>query len=193
MKTAEDIRNELFEIAEPVCEDAGYELVDLRYLREQSGWVVRAFIDHPDGITFTDCEQVSRELSAVLDVEDPIPNAYNLEVSSPGVDRPLRKASHFRRFIGETARVVLAEAREGRKRFKGIITAVTPEGEDTAGEGAAEGEPRRAAAEQAVVLRVDGQEFSLPIAEIATAKLVPDWDALSRKPGGSGGGTPSAA
>lgn len=181
MKTAEAIRDELFQLAEPVCEDAGYELVDLRYVREQSGWVVRAFIDHPDGITFTDCERVSRELSAVFDVEDPIPNAYNLEVSSPGVDRPLRTATHFRRFVGHTARVVLAEARDGRKRYKGVIVEVTP----SAGEaGAAEGD-----AGAAVSVRVeDGQVFSLPVAEIETAKLVPDWDELSRKSGGGPGG-----
>src|SRR5262245_16949858 len=94
-----EIRDQLIRLHEPVCRASGYELVDLRYLLEQGGWVVRVLIDldppGPDAIGFDDCERISRELSAVLDVEDPIPNAYRLEVSSPGVDRPLRTAEHF--------------------------------------------------------------------------------------------------
>jgi ribosome maturation factor RimP len=191
MKSADEIRMELFDIVEPVCEDAGYELVDIRYLREQGGWVVRAFIDylpgrlkeHSEGISFADCERMSRELSAVLDVEDPIPHGYNLEVSSPGIDRPLRTASHFRRFIGETARVALARDLDGRKRFKGTILEVSPATPSEGDEGDA-----------TVTLELeDGQRFVLPVADIATARLVPDWDALSRKPGpGTGGDAPNA-
>ncbi len=201
MKTPDDIRDELFAIAEPLCNEEGYELVDIRYLREQSGWVVRAFIDRlggrSGGISFADCERISRELSAVLDVEDPIPHAYNLEVSSPGVDRPLRTASHFRRFVGHTARVLLTEAQDGRKRFKGRIEAVAPEAYDDADDGDddapddapedAERDPGGGSApgEAAVTIRVDdGQSFSLRIADIASAKLVPDWDALEHHAGG---------
>jgi ribosome maturation factor RimP len=190
MKSAEEIRTELLDIVGPVCEDAGYELVDIRYLREQGGWVVRAFIDHlpgraqgqAEGISFADCERISRELSAVLDVEDPIPHGYNLEVSSPGVDRPLRTAAHFRRFVGETARVVMARDQGGRKRFKGTILEVAP-----AEAGGDDGEA-------SVTLEIeDGQRFELPVADIATARLVPDWDTLSRKPGpGAGGDAPNA-
>ena len=85
-KNHNDIRTQLIDLVEPVCADSGFELVDLRYQREQSGWVVRVFIDRAvDGgdepISFNDCEQVSRELSAVFDVEDPITSAYSLEVS----------------------------------------------------------------------------------------------------------------
>lgn len=180
---------ELFEIAGPVCGQAGYELVDIRYLREQSGWVVRAFIDHPEGISFSDCERISRELSAVLDVEDPIPQAYNLEVSSPGVDRPLRTAEHFRRFMGHTAKVVLSRARDGRKRFKGRIAEVAPaEAPERDGDAAEEN--------ATVTIEVeDGQRFALPLADMASAKLVPDWDSLGRKSGAGasgGGATPNA-
>ena len=180
MKSAEQIRSELFDIAQPVCEDGGYELVDVRYVREQGGWIVRAFIDHPEGISFADCEQISRELSAVLDVEDPIPHGYNLEVSSPGLDRPLRTASHFRRFVGQAARVVLARDLDGRKRFKGMIVEVAPEAGDDG--------------EVTVTIEIDdGQRFALPVAEIATARLVPDWDQLSPKSSpGVGGDAPNA-
>jgi ribosome maturation factor RimP len=185
MKSADETRMELFDIAEPVCEDGGYELVDIRYVREQGGWVVRAFIDHPDGISFADCERVSRELSAVLDVEDPIPHGYNLEVSSPGVDRPLRTASHFRKFIGHSARVVLARDLDGRKRFKGSIVEVAPTDDDAA-------EASSPSVTPSVTIEIeDGQRFVLPVADIASARLVPDWDALVRKsgPGASGGDT----
>ncbi len=183
MKSAEEIRSDLFDIVEPVCEDAGYELVDIRYVREQGGWIVRAFIDHPDGISFADCERVSRELSAVLDVEDPIPHAYNLEVSSPGVDRPLRTASHFRRFLGHTARIVLARGIDGRKRFKGTILEVMSN----------DGDALATEASETVTIEIeDGQRFALPVAEISSAKLVPDWDALGRKSGPGDDSAPNA-
>jgi ribosome maturation factor RimP len=171
----------LLEIAEPICEDAGYELVDLRYVHEQAGWVVRVYLDYPPGrpgaITFEDCERVSRELSAAFDVEDPVPHAYNLEVSSPGLDRPLRTADHFRRYTGETARITMHEGQDGRRRFKGEILGVE---EDADG-----GAP-------VVVVRVDGTEYRLPLGDVSTAKLCPDWAALTGsgaagKPGKGGG------
>src|SRR6185437_5056596 len=96
---------------------AGLELVDLRFLLEQGGWVLRVQIDVPvdqvtdlsqvpsDRVSLLDCENMSRELSAVLDVDDPIPQAYHLEISSPGIDRPLRTAAHFRHFVGSEAKI----------------------------------------------------------------------------------------
>jgi ribosome maturation factor RimP len=144
----------LFAICEPVVTGAGYELVDLSYLREQHGWVLRVFVDHPKGVGFDDCEAVSRELSAVLDVSDPLPQAYGLEVSSPGIDRPLRTAEHFRAQIGSVAKVVLAHGLDGRCNFKGELVAVEPD---------------------AVVVNVDGTQFHLPLADIDSAKLVPNW------------------
>src|SRR6185312_6383805 len=101
------LHTRLIAIVEPVVEHAGFELVDLRFLLEQGGWVMRVQIDTPldqvtdisqvpsERVSLLDCEDMSRELSAVLDVDDPIPQAYSLEISSPGIDRPLRTAKHF--------------------------------------------------------------------------------------------------
>jgi ribosome maturation factor RimP len=170
MKSAAETAHEIRRIAEPVCHANGYELVDVEYTRGQSGWVVRVYIDRPaeiphiSGISFADCERLSRELSTVLDVEDPVPHAYSLEVSSPGLDRPLRTAAHFQRFAGETVKLVLAEPLAGRKNFKGVVVGVEPPGPDA----------------DTVVLDVDGSQFRLPIAAIASARLVPDWDAVMK-------------
>src|SRR5580704_1145608 len=117
------LHNRLISIVEPVVQHAGFELVDLRFLLEQGGWTLRVQIDRPlpgrawgeagsdvhaERVDLTACEQMSRELSAVLDVEDPIPQAYSLEVSSPGIERPLRVGSHFTYFIGSEAKITLA-------------------------------------------------------------------------------------
>ena len=170
MKSAAQTSREIHNIAEPVCHANGYELVDVEYTRAQVGWVVRIYIDRPSEvpqtspISFADCERLSRELSTVLDVEDPVPSAYSLEVSSPGLDRPLRTAAHFQRYSGETAKVTLAEPLEGRKNFKGVVKGVEPPGPDAT----------------QVVLEVDGTEFHLPIQSIASARLVPDWDSVMK-------------
>ncbi|HLU67785.1 MAG TPA: ribosome maturation factor RimP [Kofleriaceae bacterium] len=172
MKSPADINRELLAIAEPVVRASGYELVDVEYAGSPSGWVVRVYIDRPSDtfpppdlgpIGLVDCERISRELGAVLDVEDPLPHAYSLEVSSPGLDRPLRTAEHFRRFAGETAKVALARPLDGRKNFKGTLRGVEGEGE---------------AAQ--VVIEVDGTAFRLPIGDVASARIVPDWDAVMR-------------
>jgi ribosome maturation factor RimP len=179
MKTPDDIRQQLLSITEPVAADNGYELVDIEYTRAQSGWV---YIDRlPDwtavakgGISFEDCTLLSRQLSAVFDVEDPVPHAYSLEVSSPGLDRPLRTAAHFERYLGETAKVTLGEGLAGRRNFKGVMRALEPS------EGDAE----------VLVMDVDGAEFRLPLADIASARLVPDYDSLMKQPAGPGGSKP---
>ena len=155
-------------IAEPVCEDAGYDLVDLRFTRAQDGWVVQVYIDHPERegeVGFSDCERISRELSAVIDVEDPIPHAYRLEVSSPGIDRVLRKPIHFRRHVGDQVKIAMVEGTTpqyaGRHRYTGVLAAVN------GGEGDA-----------VATIEADGESYELPVSDIATARLVPDWDAL---------------
>jgi ribosome maturation factor RimP len=159
-KSQNDIRSQLIEIIEPVCTDSGFELVDLRYQRENNGWVLRVFIDREsEPIGFDDCEQVSRELSAVLDVEDPVPTAYSLEVSSPGVERPLRTASHFRRFAGQVAKVALELGVDGRRNFKGVVEGFDDE-------------------HQTILMQVDGEQFSLPLSDLRAARLVVDWDAV---------------
>lgn len=111
----------------PVLEAKGRELVDLEYKREGQGWVLRLFIDEPGGITLDGCVEVSREISVLLEVEDPIETAYNLEVSSPGLDRPLTKPADYERFAGRLAKIksrvpidVDGEGR-GRKTFVGVL------------------------------------------------------------------------
>jgi ribosome maturation factor RimP len=102
----------------------GLELFEIQFRREGHGWVLRVFIDAEKGVTLEDCSKVSRELSHYLDIEDLIDHAYHLEVSSPGLERPLRSADDFIRFLGKSARVKLSERIEGQKVFEGIIEEV---------------------------------------------------------------------
>jgi ribosome maturation factor RimP len=185
------LHQRLISIVEPVCQAAGYELVELRFVLEQGGWTLRVAVDLPldehtssdevpsDRVSLQDCEGLSRELSAVLDVEDPIPQAFHLEVSSPGIDRPLRTAAHFRHFVGSEAKIQLAVPMHtpsgDRRNFKGIIESV----EDAAASapGGDEGTVR---------ISCDGSAFDLAIADIDHAKLVPDWDAVMKGRSGVG-------
>lgn len=102
----------------------GLELFDVEYRREGHGWVLRVFIDCESGVSLDDCSDVSRELGRYLDVEDFIDNAYHLEISSPGLERPLRSTQDFIRFCGKSAKVKLHEALDGRKTLEGTIAAV---------------------------------------------------------------------
>lgn len=164
MSTPHAHSDELFALIEPVCEGAGYELVDLEF----KGDVLRVFIDFPAdddrSIGFDDCARLSHELSAVLDVEDPIVQKYSLEVSSPGIDRPLRTAEHFRRHLGQEAKVTLLSGLNGRRNFKGTLASVASD-------------------DNAVTINVDGQDYEFPLADLSSAKLVPDWDALMKGQG----------
>lgn len=111
-------------IAEPVIEDLGYRLVRIK-CSSRNGFTVQIMAERPDGtMNVEDCEEISRNLSPVLDAEDPVERAYNLEVSSPGIDRPLVRASDFERWAGHVARVELAHVFEGRKRFRGVLLGV---------------------------------------------------------------------
>ena len=108
------IGDELARLIEPTIEGLGYELADLEVKLHEKDGIVRIFIDKvPDGIGMEDCEAVSRQVSALLDVEDPIPGNYTLEVSSPGLDRRLTKVTHFERFLGEIVKVKLRFALDG--------------------------------------------------------------------------------
>ncbi len=89
----------------PIVDDLGLELVDIEYQREGQGWVLRIFLDKEGGITLNNCAEASREFSAILDVEDVVDTAYNLEVSSPGLERPLKKLADFERFAGKSAKI----------------------------------------------------------------------------------------
>ena len=115
------LRERLIALIEPLVEQLGFELVELEYSGGRSHAVVRVFLDGPEGVTVEDCERISREISALLDVEDPIPSAYTLEVSSPGFDRVLRKRAHFERFMGSRVLVELKAPRAGRRRYTGKL------------------------------------------------------------------------
>src|SRR5580704_14288298 len=118
------LRERLIALLEPLLGRLGYELVELEFSAGRSNGAVRLFIDAPAGVGVEDCEKVSREVSALLDVEDPIPTAYTLEVSSPGFDRVLRTPAHFERFKGSRVYVELKEPRAGRRRYTGQLVAV---------------------------------------------------------------------
>jgi ribosome maturation factor RimP len=118
-------------IAERVAASRGLEIWDIQSRREAGGHVVRLFIDRPgpaatpeESVSIEDCEQVNREVSTILDVEDPLPYAYTLEVSSPGLDRPLRSVDDYRRFAGRLAKVVVKEAVNNQKAFEGRLRGV---------------------------------------------------------------------
>ena len=139
-------------LLEPAVEQMGYELTDLEVRLGARDGVLRLFIDKTDGVGLDDCEAVSRQVSTVLDVEDPMPGHYTLEVSSPGLDRRLSKAEHFQRFQGEDVRIKLRVPNEGRRNYRGTIGAVS---------------------DDAVEVQVDGQWHRLALDSIAMARLVP--------------------
>lgn len=143
--------DELGKMLEPTIERLGYELSDLEVKLGGKDGFVRLFIDSADGISLDDCAKVSSAVSALLDVADPLPGEYALEVSSPGLDRKLTKLSHFQRFMGETLKVKMRFPIAGRKRFRGTLLSSN---------------------EAEIVLEVDGQSHTLAIATIDTARLV---------------------
>ncbi len=145
--------DELAGMLQPAIERLGYELIDLEVKLGGRSGIVRVFIDQDDGISLDDCEKVSMAVSALLDVEDPLPGQYNLEVSSPGLDRKLTKAEHFQRFMGETVKVQMRFPIAGRKRFRGTLVSSNDEN---------------------IVVEVDGEPHSLPMATIDVARLVPE-------------------
>ena len=118
-------------VAERVASSRGLEVWDIQSRREAVGHVVRVIIDRPgpaarpeESVSIDDCEQVNREMSTILDVEDPLPFAYTLEVSSPGLDRPLRAATDYERFAGRLAKIVVREAVDNQKAFEGRLRGV---------------------------------------------------------------------
>ena len=143
------------DLIRPGVEALGYELVGIEFQPRDKNSLVRIYIDSENGISVDDCQSVSYQVSGILDVEDPIPGRFTLEVSSPGLDRPLFEADHFKKFIGKRARIkMIAAEASGRKNFTGIIQAVT----DTT-----------------VTLLVDGTEYELMMDDINTARLAPEY------------------
>ena len=141
---------------EPLVESLGYELVLLEFSPHKGSAMVRLFIDAPGGITLGDCEKVSREVEGVLDVEDPIPQNYRLEVSSPGLDRPLVKLAHYERFAGSVAKVQLVAPRNNRRKFQGVL------------KGVKDG--------RVVLDTADAGTVEFGLDEIERARLVPDYE-----------------
>ena len=107
----------------PIMEECGFELVDVEYVKEGGTWYLRAYIDKPGGITINDCETVSRQFGELLDQEDFIEDSYVLEVSSPGLGRPLKKEKDFERSLGEKIEIRLYKALDGAKEYTGILEA----------------------------------------------------------------------
>ncbi|HJP07514.1 MAG: ribosome maturation factor RimP [Acidiferrobacteraceae bacterium] len=139
-------------LLEPAVEDMGYELLMVELTGSSGGGqILRTYIDAPGGILLDDCEQVSKQVSAILDVEDPIKGEYTLEVSSPGVDRPLVTPAHFSRFEGGEIKVIMRGSHLGRRRFTGRLTEV---------------------GEHFAVVEVDGEAYELPFSDMEKANLV---------------------
>ena len=120
----EGVKDAIRRIAERVTAGRGYELVDLEVKREPKGHRVRLFVDKEGGIGLDDLQSVSEEMSAILDAEDPVDSSYTLEVSSPGLDRPLRDEGDYRRFLGRLARISSYEPVEGRRHWTGRLVSV---------------------------------------------------------------------
>jgi ribosome maturation factor RimP len=137
---------------EPVVTASGYELVEVEFVSGQGGGTLRIYIDSPEGIDVDDCAEVSHVLSELLDANDPFPGAYSLEVSSPGLDRILRTPGHFAQFVDHRVKVELRVARDGRKRYTGML--------------------RRTDGES-IELEVDNFSVSIKLAEIGRARLAP--------------------
>lgn len=145
-------QSELEALIAPVAESLGCELWGLEYLTQGQTILLRIYIDKEAGIALEDCEKVSRQVSAVMDVEDPISKEYTLEVSSPGMDRPLYKLAHFAAYAGSHVKLRLRVAFEGRRKFSGLLKGVE---------------------DDEIVLEVDNEEYLLPHELIDKANVVP--------------------
>lgn len=148
------LEQRLVEIIQGPIMALGFELVGVEYIRSRNP-VLRIYIDSENGITVDDCADVSRQVSAVLDVEDPITTAYNLEVSSPGMERPLFTLEHYRRFIGEEVNISLRIAVANRRNWKGIIKLVDDN--------------------EMVTLLIDGKDEVFAFSNIQKANIVPKF------------------
>ena len=141
-------------LLEPGAAALGFEVVAVELAGSGGSTVLRVYIDGPDGVTIDDCARVSHQLSAILDVEDPVPDRYTLEVSSPGLDRPLSKRRHFEQVVGSEVKVKTHHYVAGRRRFTGVLQQVT---------------------DDVVVVEVDGEPYDLPFDDIEKARLVPEY------------------
>ena len=147
--------SDIWSLIEPVVEGMGYEVVDIDFRPHPTDGLLRIFIDKPDGIQLEDCEAVSKQVSGVLDVEDPIPGQFNLEVSSPGLERPLRKQQDFTRFAGEKVKIKLSvPTLEGQRNFTGKLMGMQ---------------------DNEVILQADNETHYFPLDSIDKAHIVPQF------------------
>lgn len=141
-------------LIEPAVASMGYELVGVEYLTQGKNSVLRVYIDRESGVNLDDCAKVSHQISGLLDVEDVVKGHYNLEISSPGLDRPLFNEAHFTKYLGRRVKLLLSVAVDGRRKFKGQLLEFS---------------------EGMVVLEVDGEQTSIPFAKIDRANLIPEF------------------
>jgi len=144
----------LWELFEPVVEGMGYDLIEIEHFPNPKHGVLRLYIDKANGVNIDDCTEVSRQISALIDVEDPVRGKFNLEVSSPGMDRPLRKLRDFQRFTGSLVSLKTAVPMDGQRNFKGKLLQAT---------------------EEVVVIETDTEEISIPMRSIDKARIVPEF------------------
>lgn len=147
--------NQVIELVEPVLADLGFELVDAEQAVNQGRWILRLYIDREGGVTLDDCARVSNELGDLLDVKDLIEHEYILEISSPGLNRPLRKEKDFSKVIGKKIKVKMSTFREGRQNYTGYLKAFN---------------------EGMMYMDVDGKETILPWSEMEKAHLIYEFD-----------------
>lgn len=146
---------ELEQLLIPAVEAVGCELLGIEYRPHVKGGLLRLYIDKPDGVLVEDCERVSHQVSGLLDVEDPVPGRYTLEVSSPGMDRPLFNVAQMAGFIGQKVRVQTNRPVEDRRKFSGELTF---------------------AEQDRIRVKVDGVEYEIPFELVSKARLVPQFD-----------------
>jgi ribosome maturation factor RimP len=148
------IRETLERLLRPVVEGLGFELWELEYSPRRGNALLRLYLDSERGVTVDDCATVSRAVSEVLDAHDPLPDRDELEVSSPGLERPLRTPEQFARYVGEQVFVELVAPLDGRRRFRGPLAAVST---------------------TTIEVAVDGQRHAMPIAAVRKAHLAPQF------------------
>jgi ribosome maturation factor RimP len=146
-------------IADPILSNEGMELVELEYRRESKGWVLRLYIDKEGGVTLDDCTRISQEVGRSLDVENFISTPYTLEVSSPGLARPLKKEKDFMKYRNHMVKVKTIDPIENRRQFKGKLLGIT---------------------ENRIEIAMDGGVFQILLSNVAKANLEIDWDMLRK-------------
>ncbi len=140
-----------WELADPICNVEGMELIHVEYQREIGGRILRLYVDKPGGITLGDCSLISSQLGDILDLKLETDDSYSLEISSPGTDRPISRLSDFEKFKGESAKIKIARPINGQKKFKGILSGII---------------------ESNIQLKTEKDTISIPYQDIIKARLV---------------------